>query len=52
MKHLASITTRCPAKAQFETVIQFVGLLSSLLVLLEEASRVFGFEIPQKNDDA
>jgi len=47
MHHIRAISRR-PAKAQFEPLLQLVGLASALLGLLQQAAALFGFNIPQK----
>lgn len=49
MRHATPVTRPRPAPAQFEPLIQFIGLLSAILELLARASEIFGFEIPQKD---
>lgn len=51
MKHLRTISRNIPAPAQFESVLQAVGLLQSLLALYEYFSRIFGIPIPQKQQE-
>ena len=41
MKHLRHISRRRPAKAQFESFLQLVGLLSSILMLYNQIVDTF-----------
>jgi len=57
MRHIKTVSARRPVRqvrprpAQFEPVLQLIGLLSAAVALVEQVGRVFGIEIPQKNQD-
>lgn len=48
MRHIKQISTGRPAPAQFESVIQLVGLLQSLLQFYTNVANTFWIEIPHK----
>ena len=57
-QHVRSITQVRPAMAQFEEMIQFVGLLNAILGLFQNAFSLaedvldfFGMEPPQKDGE-
>jgi hypothetical protein len=41
---------RTPGPAQFESLLQLVGLLQALLGLFSNVANTFGIPIPQKGD--
>ena len=51
MRHVRPVTIRRPARAQFEPLLQLLGVIQVALNLLVQLSQVFGFEIPQKGDE-
>lgn len=50
MKHAHPVTKRRPLPAQFEPLLQIVGLASAVLSLIENVARVFGLDLPQKSE--
>lgn len=50
MRHISTLTRKAPAKAQFESLLQLVGLLNSVLAFYQNVSNVFGIAIPQKSE--
>jgi len=42
MKHIRTISRCQPEKAQFESVLQFVGLLSAIVALIGNVMSTFG----------
>jgi len=50
MQHIHRISRGRPVQAQFESVIQIIGIISSLLALLEDLASTLGIQIPQKNE--
>ena len=49
MQHLSRISRGRPVRAQFESVIQVIGIIGSLLALLNNVAATFGIQIPQKS---
>jgi hypothetical protein len=52
VKHIRSISASIPAQAQFESILQLVGLAQSLLALFTNIMDTFGIPIPQKDPSA
>lgn len=51
MRHVIPLTqVRAPEQAQFESILQLVGLLQSLLSLFTNIANTFGISIPQKGE--
>lgn len=50
MHHVLPISKRRPGTAQLEPISQLIGIISALLALIEQASELFGFELPRKGD--
>jgi hypothetical protein len=48
MKHIRTISRCQPRKAQFESMLQFVGLLSAILALISNFMDTFGISISPK----
>lgn len=48
MKHIKTIGMQRPAPAQFESVIQLVGLFNSIVSLLGNIGSVFGVDFSAK----
>ena len=44
MTHVRVISRGGPSKAQFEPILQFVGLLNAVMVLIANVMETFGFE--------
>ena len=42
MKHMKCITARTPAKAQFESVLQLIAVISGLLSLIDQFGDTLG----------
>jgi len=51
VKHIITISSDLPVKAQFESFLQLVGLAQALLALFNSFMNTFGIPIPQKNPD-
>lgn len=49
MNHIKTLSVCPPAKAQFESMLQFVGLAQAVLALFTGIMNTFGIPIPQKN---
>jgi len=47
MRHIRSISWQRPAKAQFESILQLVGLVNTLLSLYVNVANTFGIPVPQ-----
>jgi hypothetical protein len=48
MRHLKAISQNSPARAQFESALQLVGLLQSMLALFVNVANTFWIQIPHK----
>ena len=51
MRHVSEISRKGVAPAQFEPYLQFVGLLSASIALLERVLRLFGINSLAKPED-
>lgn len=49
VNHIKTLSVCPPAKAQFESMLQFVGLAQAVLALFTGIMNTFGIPIPQKN---
>jgi hypothetical protein len=50
MRHIRTLSSNRPAPAQFESVLQLVGLFNAILALYTNISQVFGLPVPQKEE--
>jgi hypothetical protein len=51
VKHIRIISSHIPVPAQFESILQLVGLAQALLSLFTYFMNTFGIPIPQKNTE-
>jgi len=47
MKHARIISRQQPGKAQFEPIVEFVGLLNAIVALISNAMSTFGIELKE-----
>ena len=48
MRHLITVSRQRPVHAQLEILLQLVGLLSSLLGILQQFSMLFSIDLEEK----
>jgi len=51
MRHVRSISKRSPMPAQFESILQLVGLVNAILSLYVNVANTFGIPVPQKDTE-
>ncbi len=51
MKHLR-LVSQPPAVAQFESILQFIGVVQAMLSLYQNIAAMFGITVPQKGSSA
>ena len=51
MRHIAAVSRRRPAQAQLEPALQLLGLISSLLQIINLINTTFGTNLFVKPDD-
>jgi len=51
VKHVKATSTCILPRAQFESILQLVGLAQALLALYTSVSTTFGIPIPHKNTE-
>ena len=51
MKHITAISYGKPAMAQFESLLQAVGLANAILALISNIETVLGKDLTPNNDD-
>ncbi len=51
MKHIKATSACILPRAQFESILQLVGLAQALLALYTSISTTFGIPIPHKNTE-
>lgn len=52
MRHVRCVSCEVPSTAQFESILQLVGLFNALLSLYVNFATTFGIPIPDKGDSA